>query len=67
MAGLESYERVYGGRWVDTQDARYHFQQKYHGHDVIHPLDISTPHPLAEDSPPRDDGQSFFYIHSYRL
>lgn len=50
MAGLENYKSVYRG-----QIARGQLQQKYPGKDFIHPLDVSTPHPLAEDSPPPED------------
>ncbi|XP_043474762.1 solute carrier family 25 member 46-like [Leptopilina heterotoma] len=61
MAGLESYERVYRGRQVDVPwDASSigsaEFPTKYHGREVIRPLDIPVMHPLvAQDSPPADD------------
>lgn len=61
MAGLESYERVYRGRQVDvpweaSSIGSAEFPTKYHGREVIRPLDIPVMHPLvAQDSPPADD------------
>lgn len=60
MAGLESYERVYRGRQVDvpweaSSIGSAEFPTKYHGREVIRPLDIPVMHPLvAQDSPPAD-------------
>ncbi|XP_051161432.1 mitochondrial outer membrane protein SLC25A46-like [Leptopilina boulardi] len=60
MAGLENYERVYRGRQVDVpweaSSAGVGLPTKYHGREVIRPLDIPVMHPLvAQDSPPADD------------
>lgn len=54
MAGLESYESVYRGRSARSWEmaASSPYPQKYHGREVIHPLDIPVMHPLAEDNPP---------------
>ncbi|KMQ97420.1 solute carrier family 25 member 46-like protein [Lasius niger] len=53
MAGLEGYESVYRGRSAKSWEmAAGPYPQKYHGREVIHPLDIPVVHPLAEDNPP---------------
>lgn len=64
MAGLEGYESVYRGRAARSWEMNPPYSQKYHGREVIHPLDIPVMHPLAEDSPPIiDDGKfSFFFF-----
>lgn len=57
MAGFEGYERVYRGRPMESwEGGGTDFPSKYHGREVIHPLEIPVTHPLAEDSPPSDDG-----------
>lgn len=65
MAGLEGYESVYRGRSVRSWEMNAPYPQKYHGREVIRPLDIPVMHPLAEDNPPIvDDGElSFFFNH----
>lgn len=58
MAGLEGYERVYRGRQVDVPweaSSSAGLPTKYHGREVIRPLDIPVMHPLVtQDSPPAD-------------
>ena len=57
MAGLEGYERVYRGRQLDVswEAANDGLPTKYHGREVIRPLDIPVMHPLvAQDTPPTD-------------
>ncbi|XP_020299451.1 solute carrier family 25 member 46-like [Pseudomyrmex gracilis] len=52
MAGLEGYESVYRGHPAKSWDIGTPYSQKYHGREVIRPLDIPVIHPLAEDNPP---------------
>lgn len=69
MAGLEGYESVYRGRSAKSWEmAAGPYPQKYHGREVIHPLDIPVVHPLAEDNPPVvDDGELSFFLSSFFL
>lgn len=64
MAGLENYESVYRGRPAkSTWEMDTSYPQRYHGREVIRPLDIPAVHPLAEDLPVEDgeyrDGRFF--------
>lgn len=59
MAGLEGYERAYGPRPTEPWEVGAGgYPSKYHGREVIRPLDIPVVHPLAEDSPPPEDGKT---------
>ncbi|KYN37347.1 Solute carrier family 25 member 46 [Trachymyrmex septentrionalis] len=52
MAGLEGYGDVYRGRSARSwETAGTSYPQRYHGREVIRPLDIPVIHPLAEDNP----------------
>lgn len=65
MAGLEGYESVYRGRAARSWEMNPPYSQKYHGREVIHPLDIPVMHPLAEDNPPIDDDGEFSFFFYY--
>lgn len=54
MAGLEDYDSVYRGRPAKTWEMDS-YPQRYHGREVIRPLEIPVVHPLAEDVPIVDD------------
>ncbi|EFN82673.1 Solute carrier family 25 member 46 [Harpegnathos saltator] len=64
MAGLEGYESVYRGRPVKSWEMGTFYPQRYHGREVIRPLEIPVVHPLAEDNPPivEDDAAVKKYI-----
>lgn len=50
---------MYRGRPARSWEAGPSYQQRYHGREVIRPLEIPSIHPLAEDTPPIvDDGES---------
>lgn len=53
MAGLEGYGRAYGNRPIEPWEVGAAFPSN----KVIRPLDIPLVHPLAEDSPPPEDGK----------
>ncbi|XP_046421819.1 solute carrier family 25 member 46-like [Neodiprion fabricii] len=55
MAGLEGYDRHYGTRPIEPWEVGAAYPSKYHGREVIRPLDVPVVHPLAEDSPPPED------------
>lgn len=61
MAGLEGYESVYRGHPAKSWEIGTSYSsQKYHGREVIRPLDIPVIHPLAEDNlPVVDDGELY--------
>lgn len=52
MAGLEEYESVYRGRPTKSWEMGTPYPQRYHGREVIRPLEVPVIHPLAEDNPP---------------
>lgn len=65
MAGLEGYESVYRGRPAKSWEMGTPYPQKYHGREVIRPLEIPVIHPLAEDNPPVvEDGE---FVENYIL
>ncbi|CAK9809424.1 Mitochondrial outer membrane protein SLC25A46 [Anthophora quadrimaculata] len=54
MAGLESYKKVYRGKPPRSSRNEANYPYTYRGQEVIHPLDVTVMHPLAEDSPPSE-------------